>query len=73
MSPLHRFVLTIPLYKSVRFAIESLACGIHSLINVRSWYNQLQPYSLPPIHSHGADGSIIPRRTDGYHTASDWA
>ena len=73
MSPLYHFVLTIHLYKLVRLAIESLACGIQSLINVQSWYNHLQHYTLPPIHSHGADGLIIPRRTDGYHTASDWA
>jgi hypothetical protein len=73
MSPLYRFVLTIPLYKSVRLAIDSLACGIQSLINVQSWYNHLQHYTLPPIHSHGADGLIIPRRTDGYHSASNRA
>lgn len=73
MSPLYHFVLTIPLYKLVRLAIESLACGIQSLINVQSWYNHLQHYTLPPIHSHGADGLIIPRRTDGYHSASNRA
>lgn len=70
MSPLYHFVLTIHLYKLVRLAIKSLACGIQSLINVRSWYNQLQQI-LPPIHSHGAGGLIIPRRIDGYHTASN--
>lgn len=70
MSPLYNFALTIPLYKSVRLAME---CGIQSLINVQSWYNHLQHYTLPPIHSHGADGLIIPRRTDGYHSASNWA
>ena len=74
MSPLHRFVLTIPLYKSVRLAIEFFAAdGIQSLIDVRSWYNHLQHYTLPPIHSHGADGLIIPRRIDGYHSASNRA
>ncbi len=70
MAPLHRLVLTLLLLKSVRLDIESLACGIQSLINVRSWYNQLQQI-LPPIHSHGAGGLIIPRRIDGYHTASN--